>query len=311
MTSGSIFGVFEAEESCVPDFDADDEGVVADKCVASACRPGSNLKAAGYCMYSSSTILMLTLGDGVYGFTMDPSVGEFVMSHERVTVPERGRIYSFNEGNYEGWDEGVRRYVDALKKGGPDENGKPYSARYIGRRGGDFHRTCSTVELRRSRRRRSTRTGACGCSPSARADGVHRGAVRGEGEHGAGEGAGRNAGGDAPEVALLRRVREGGGVPGGRPRSRVTRRRAPSETTDARAESESNAAHTPSHITVPSHGLVNSNPHASKSLSSSSSSIWPSESSDASSSPGASASSSSESSESTTASAAPPPPPPA
>ena len=141
VTSGSIFGVFEAEESCVPDFDADDEGVVADKCVASACRPGSNLKAAGYCMYSSSTILMLTLGDGVYGFTMDPSVGEFVMSHERVTVPERGRIYSFNEGNYEGWDEGVRRYVDALKKGGPDENGKPYSARYIGSLVGDFHRT--------------------------------------------------------------------------------------------------------------------------------------------------------------------------
>ena len=63
------------------------------------------------------------------------------MSHERVTVPERGRIYSFNEGNYEGWDEGVRRYVDALKKGGPDENGKPYSARYIGSLVGDFHRT--------------------------------------------------------------------------------------------------------------------------------------------------------------------------
>ena len=141
VTSGSIFGVYEAAESCVPDFDADDEGAVAAKCVASACRPGSNLIAAGYCMYSSSTILVLTLGDGVHGFTFDPSVGEFIMSHERIRVPERGKIYSFNEGNYDTWDEDVRAYVDALKQGGPDQSGKPYSARYIGSLVGDFHRT--------------------------------------------------------------------------------------------------------------------------------------------------------------------------
>ena len=117
VTSGSIFGVYESQESCVPDFDADDAAVVADKCVASACRPGSNLVAAGYCMYSSSTILVLTLGDGVNGFTFDPSVGEFIMSHERIQVPDRGKIYSFNEGNYESWDDDVKAYVDALKNG--------------------------------------------------------------------------------------------------------------------------------------------------------------------------------------------------
>ena len=139
VTSGSI-SACTAAESCVPDLDADDEDTVAAKCVTS-CRPGSNLVAAGYCMYSSSTILVLTLGDGVHGFTFDPSVGEFVMSHERIQVPERGKIYSFNEGNYDTWDGDVRAYVDALKQGGPDQSGKPYSARYIGSLVGDFHRT--------------------------------------------------------------------------------------------------------------------------------------------------------------------------
>ena len=141
VTTGSIFGVYAGDESCVPDFDADDAGAVEAKCVASACRPGKNLEAAGYCMYSASTILVLTLGDGAFGFTFDPAVGEFVMSHERIQVPERGKIYSFNEGNYDGWDDNVKAYVDALKNGGPDESGKPYSARYIGSLVADVHRT--------------------------------------------------------------------------------------------------------------------------------------------------------------------------
>ena len=141
VSTGSIFGVYSSDQSCVPDWGADDEGVVQEKCITNVCQPGNNLLAAGYCMYSSSTILVLTVGHGVYGFTLDPSIGEFVLSHEDVKVPEKGKIYSFNEGNYVNWEPGLKEYMDALKKGGHTEDGKPYSARYIGSLVGDFHRT--------------------------------------------------------------------------------------------------------------------------------------------------------------------------
>ena len=144
VCTGSIFGVYKGKSECVPDWSsaaADDDGEVDQLCVANACNPGRNLEAAGYCMYSSSTILMLTVGDGLFGFTFDPSVGEFVASHERVRAPSRGKIYSINEGNRDGWSAGVKNWVDALKRGGPDESGKPYSARYIGSLVADVHRT--------------------------------------------------------------------------------------------------------------------------------------------------------------------------
>ena len=83
VCTGSIFGVYKGKSECVPDWSsaaADDDGEVDQLCVANACNPGRNLEAAGYCMYSSSTILMLTVGDGLKEqvFTFDPSVGEFV-----------------------------------------------------------------------------------------------------------------------------------------------------------------------------------------------------------------------------------------
>jgi fructose-1,6-bisphosphatase I len=142
VCTGSIFGVYQGKSECVPDWSKDGNNESIDQaCVANACNPGKNLQAAGYCMYSSSTILMLTVGDGVFGFTYDPSVGEFINSHERVTIPKRGKIYSINEGNRDGWSVGVKNWVDALKNGGPDANGKPYSARYIGSLVADVHRT--------------------------------------------------------------------------------------------------------------------------------------------------------------------------
>jgi fructose-1,6-bisphosphatase I len=115
--------------------------VVQEKCITNVCQPGDNLLAAGYCMYSSSTILTLTVGHGVYSFTLDPSIGEFVMSHEDVKIPATGKIYSFNEGNFVNWEPGLKEYMDAIKKGGKANDGKPYSARYIGSLVGDFHRT--------------------------------------------------------------------------------------------------------------------------------------------------------------------------
>lgn len=97
-------------------------------CVMNVCQPGNRLKSAGYVLYSSSTMLVLTIGDGTYGFTLDWQIGEFVLTHDGIQIPEEGKIYSFNEGNYGLWDESVRRYMDTLKE--PERwGGKPYSVR--------------------------------------------------------------------------------------------------------------------------------------------------------------------------------------
>ena len=140
VSTGSIWGIYESDSTCIPDFSSEDAAKIEEKCVMNVCQPGNNLLCAGYCMYSSSTILVLTIGQGVYGFTLDPTVGEFIMSHEKIKVPKSGKIYSFNEGNYAMWTDGLKKYMDSLKTGGKD-GGKPYSARYIGSLVGDFHRT--------------------------------------------------------------------------------------------------------------------------------------------------------------------------
>jgi fructose-1,6-bisphosphatase I len=102
-------------------------------------QPGHKQAAAGYIIYGSSTMLVYTAGQGVHGFTLDPSVGEFLLSHPNIQTPPRGRYYSINEGNAHYWSEGIRRYVDYLKT--PDEaTGRPYSGRYIGSLVADFHR---------------------------------------------------------------------------------------------------------------------------------------------------------------------------
>lgn len=112
---------------------------VEQRCIVNVCQPGSNLLAAGYCMYSSSVIFVLTVGTGVYVFTLDPMYGEFVLTQEKVQIPKAGKIYAFNEGNYALWDDKLKLYMDSLKE--PGDSGKPYSARYIGSLVGDFHRT--------------------------------------------------------------------------------------------------------------------------------------------------------------------------
>ncbi|THF94515.1 hypothetical protein TEA_016447 [Camellia sinensis var. sinensis] len=108
------------------------------KCIVSVCQPGSNLLAAGYCLYSSAVILTVSLGRGVFGFTLDPGYGEFVLTHEDIKIPKTGKIYSFNEGNYDLWDDKLKKYLNHLKQ--PGANGKPYSGRYIGYLVGEIHR---------------------------------------------------------------------------------------------------------------------------------------------------------------------------
>jgi len=103
-------------------------------------QPGYKQVGAAYVVYGSSTMLVYTTGNGVHGFTLDPSVGEFLLSHENIRIPDGGNIYSVNEGNYNYWDEGTKRYIDYLKSK-DNHSGKPYSLRYIGSMVADLHRT--------------------------------------------------------------------------------------------------------------------------------------------------------------------------
>jgi len=99
---------------------------------------GHRQVAAGYVLYGSSVILTYTTGNGVYGFTLDPAIGAYVMSHPNIRMPERGNLYSVNEANADSFPDYCRRYLHWLKSG---ENGTVYSSRYIGSLVADFHRT--------------------------------------------------------------------------------------------------------------------------------------------------------------------------
>jgi fructose-1,6-bisphosphatase I len=110
-----------------------------DGCEADCLQVGSKQLAAGYFIYGSSTMMVYTTGQGVHGFTLDPSLGEFLLSHENIVTPRRGKIYSINEGNSTKWDAGTRRYIECLKEDCKDK-GHPYSLRYIGSLVADFHR---------------------------------------------------------------------------------------------------------------------------------------------------------------------------
>lgn len=102
-------------------------------------RKGSEQVAAGYLMYGSSTMLVFTAGQGVHGFTLDPGVGEYLLSHEHIRIPAKGTVYAANEGNYQMWPAGTRRYFDYLKAR-DKATGRPYSARYSGCLVADVHR---------------------------------------------------------------------------------------------------------------------------------------------------------------------------
>ena len=107
--------------------------------ISDLLQKGSMQVAAGYIIYGSSTMMVYTAGTGVHGFTLDPSVGEFLLSHPDIKIPERGRIYSVNEGYYSYWDEPTRNIVNHFKAS-DSATGRPYSSRYIGSLVSDFHR---------------------------------------------------------------------------------------------------------------------------------------------------------------------------
>ncbi|CAB9521627.1 Fructose-1,6-bisphosphatase class 1 [Seminavis robusta] len=143
IPTGTIIGIYEFDETCEIDFsslgseDSEDQEAL---CLANTLQPGNNLVAAAYCLYSSSTFLVLTLGAGTFGFTLDENLGEFVLSHPNIKIPEESAIYSFNEANFNYWDEPLKATVRNWKAG-TGASGKQFSSRYIGSMVGDVHRT--------------------------------------------------------------------------------------------------------------------------------------------------------------------------
>lgn len=130
ISIGTIFGVLRR---------LDTSGVVTE---ADFLTPGRDLLAAGYVLYGSSTMLVISTGveGGVHGFTYDPTVGEFFLSHENIRIPERGKTYSINEGNYGAWTDEVKRWNSWIKEE-DKESGRPYGCRYVGTLVADAHRT--------------------------------------------------------------------------------------------------------------------------------------------------------------------------
>ena len=101
-------------------------------------QPGRKQVAAGYILYGSSTMLVYTTGSGVHGFTLDPTIGEFLLSHPQIRTPDVGRYYSVNESNWNRWSAAVQRVAAAFKNG--DARVEPRNARYIGSLVADLHR---------------------------------------------------------------------------------------------------------------------------------------------------------------------------
>lgn len=98
---------------------------------------GNQQVAAGYVVYGTSTMLVYTTGDGVNGFTLNPAIGTFYLSHPNMQFPEDGRIYSVNEGNYIHFPQGIKNYIKYCQR---EEDDRPYTSRYIGSLVSDFHR---------------------------------------------------------------------------------------------------------------------------------------------------------------------------
>ncbi len=129
VSIGTIFSVYRR---------VSDKGTAATK--EDMLQAGNKQIAAGYVLYGSSTMLVYTTGKGVNGFTLDPYIGEFCLSHPNMKMPETGRIYSMNEGNINKCNPGIKEYIEKHCQQTPEGQNRPYSGRYIGSLVADFHR---------------------------------------------------------------------------------------------------------------------------------------------------------------------------
>ncbi len=128
VSIGTIFSIFrrtspEGHKAQIEDF----------------IQEGTKQVAAGYIIYGSSTMMVMTTGKGVNGFTLDPSIGEFCLSHPNIKIPQSGDLYSINEGNYIKFPDGVKKYLKYCQEN-DKPTGRPYTSRYIGSLVADFHR---------------------------------------------------------------------------------------------------------------------------------------------------------------------------
>ncbi len=128
VTVGTIFSILALPQGMTKD----------DDLATTVLQPGLRQLAAGYVVYGSSTILVYTSGHGVSGFTLDPAIGAYVLSHPDIQMPKRGKIYSCNDGYWDSFPECYRQYIEHLRSG---HLGREYSHRYIGSLVADFHRT--------------------------------------------------------------------------------------------------------------------------------------------------------------------------
>merc|ERR1712113_1279731 len=121
IPTGTIFGIYEEPEGCI--IDANEDGVVdSDEmrdCLSATLQEGNKLVVAGYCLYSAATSFVFSFGGKTcQGFTLDESVGEFVLTQPNMQVPTRGKpIYSINEANRWQWEPELRDYITAIQKG--------------------------------------------------------------------------------------------------------------------------------------------------------------------------------------------------
>jgi fructose-1,6-bisphosphatase I len=127
ISIGTIFSVLRAQS-------------VGGRLLEGALQPGRQIVAAGYAVYGSATTFVFSTGQGVHGFTLDPGVGEFFLSHPNLRCPERGGTYSINEGNFARWDDRVKKW-SAFIKSEDKPQGLPYGHRYVGSLVADAHRT--------------------------------------------------------------------------------------------------------------------------------------------------------------------------
>jgi len=123
VTTGTIFGIYNVQK-------------VGSPSIEDVLQPGSELVCAGYTMYSSACMLVISLGKDVWGFTLDPTIGEFVLTHPRIQIPRTGNIYSINEGKELLWNRAVSEWVKSVKS-----RKKPKKLRWISSMVGDVHRT--------------------------------------------------------------------------------------------------------------------------------------------------------------------------
>ena len=128
VSIGTIFSIYRRKSP---------EGHIAT--IKDFLQSGSKQVAAGYIIYGSSTMMVYTTGRGVNGFTLDPSIGEFCLSHQDIRTPANGRLYSINEGNYTHFQQGVKDYLKYCQENDKPTN-RPFTSRYIGSLVADFHR---------------------------------------------------------------------------------------------------------------------------------------------------------------------------